>query len=151
MLKGISPDSKSRISKMPRQGSSLTHVHLNFQNHKTKTKLNKTKKQNKAIPAPQFPAFSAAMSSAEGSTTFSSVFTWKKMSLWYIWCQTVIEYKEICTSFSHWIENTPQVKKVKLTVFILSLLKWVIPEEQRGVLVWFYRGICQMTRYLWQE
>jgi len=66
---------------MPRQGSSLSHSHLNFQNRKTKTKQNKTKTQNKAIPAPQFPAFSAAMSSAEGSTTFSSVFTWKKMSL----------------------------------------------------------------------
>ena len=152
MLKGITPGSKSRILKTKNAKTRLITVSLapQFPKPQNKNKTKKTKTQNKAIPAPQFPAFSAAMSSAEGSTTFSSVFTWKKMSLWYIWCQTVIEYKEIGTSFSHWIENTPQVKKVKLTEFILSLLKWVIPEKQRGVLVWFYIGNCQMTQYFRQ-
>jgi len=83
VLIGITPDSKSRILKTKNAKTRLINVSLapQFPKPQNKNKTKKTKTQNKAIPAPQFPAFSAAMSSAEGSTTFSSVFTWKKMSL----------------------------------------------------------------------
>ena len=139
MLIGITPDSKSRILKTKNAKTRLINVSLAPQFPKPQKKRNKKNKTKNTKQGNTCTSISSllrcdVLSGGEYNLLFC-FYLEEDVSLIYMMSNCHRVQKEICTSFSHWIENTPQVKKVKLTVFILSLLKWVIPEEQRGVLV----------------